>query len=44
MKIIVAGCGKIGETILAALAKDGHDLVAMDRSSCCRIKLSTLPR
>ena len=30
MKIIIAGCGKIGETILGALAREGHDLVAMD--------------
>lgn len=30
MKIIIAGCGKIGETLLGALAREGHDLVAMD--------------
>ena len=30
MKIIVCGCGKIGTTILAALAAEGHDLVALD--------------
>ena len=40
MKIIVAGCGKIGETILAALAKDGHDLVAMDTRSLTIDELS----
>lgn len=30
MKIVVVGCGKIGETILNALTKEGHDLVAVD--------------
>ena len=30
MKIIVCGCGKIGTTILSALAAEGHDLVALD--------------
>lgn len=30
MKIIVCGCGKIGSTILSALAAEGHDLVALD--------------
>ena len=30
MKIVVVGCGKIGETILGALAHEGHDLVAVD--------------
>ena len=30
MRIIIAGCGKIGETLLGALAREGHDLVAMD--------------
>ncbi len=31
MKIIVAGCGKIGSYICAALASEGHDVVAIDR-------------
>lgn len=30
MKIIVVGCGKIGETIIEDLAAEGHDLVAID--------------
>ena len=30
MKIIVCGCGKIGSTLLSALAAEGHDLVALD--------------
>lgn len=30
MNIIVAGCGKIGTTVLASLSSEGHDLLAMD--------------
>lgn len=30
MNIIVIGCGKIGATILASLAAEGHDVVAVD--------------
>jgi len=30
MKIIVAGCGKIGSTLLASLTAEGHDVVAID--------------
>ena len=30
MKIIIGGCGKIGETLLAALVSEGHDVVALD--------------
>ncbi len=30
MEIIVVGCGKIGETILADLVQEGHDVVAID--------------
>lgn len=30
MRIIVAGCGKIGTAILAALVAEGHDLIAVD--------------
>lgn len=30
MKIIVVGCGKIGTTIVASLASEGHDVVAVD--------------
>ncbi len=33
MKILVAGCGKIGETILVNLVAEGHDVVALDISS-----------
>lgn len=30
MKIIIGGCGKIGQTLLSALTAEGHDVVAMD--------------
>lgn len=30
MRIIVVGCGKIGSTILESLAKEGHDVTAID--------------
>ena len=33
MKIIVVGCGKIGTTIISSLAAEGHNVVAMDKSS-----------
>lgn len=33
MKIIIAGCGKIGVSVLASLAQEGHDVVAVDSSS-----------
>ena len=32
MKIIVVGCGKIGTTIVSSLVKEGHDVVAIDKS------------
>lgn len=30
MKIIVAGCGKIGRTIIGSLVAEGHDVIAID--------------
>ena len=30
MKIIVVGCGKIGETLIESLVSEGHDVVAID--------------
>lgn len=33
MKIIVAGCGKIGAAVVSALVNEGHDVVAVDASS-----------
>lgn len=33
MKIIVAGCGKIGTTLIKSLSAEGHDLVVVDNSA-----------
>lgn len=30
MKIVIAGCGKIGTSILSSLVAEGHDMVAID--------------
>lgn len=30
MKIVVAGCGKIGQTVIGSLVAEGHDLIAID--------------
>lgn len=32
MKIIVAGCGKIGSAIISSLVAEGHDVVAIDNN------------
>ncbi|MBR7071905.1 MAG: Trk system potassium transporter TrkA, partial [Clostridia bacterium] len=32
MKIIVAGCGKIGSAIISSLTAEGHDVVAIDKN------------
>ncbi len=32
MKIIIVGCGKIGNTIIESLVGEGHDVVAIDES------------
>lgn len=39
MKIIVAGCGKIGTTLLASLTAEGHDVTALDNDA---VLISTL--
>lgn len=31
MKIIVSGCGKIGQSIIESLVSEGHDVVAIDK-------------
>ncbi len=31
MEIIIAGCGKIGSSVLANLAQEGHDITAVDK-------------
>lgn len=33
MKIIISGCGKIGTSVLASLAAEGHDVTAVDKKS-----------
>ncbi len=33
MNIIVSGCGKIGQSIIQALAEEGHDVTALDNST-----------
>lgn len=33
MKIIVVGCGKIGKSMIQALTKEGHDVIAIDNSA-----------
>lgn len=33
MKIVVAGCGKIGQTVIGSLMAEGHDLIAIDSDS-----------
>lgn len=33
MNIIISGCGKIGQAILAELAEEGHDVIAIDINS-----------
>ena len=33
MKIIIAGCGKIGVSVLSSLAQEGHDVTAIDDNS-----------
>ena len=33
MKIVVMGCGKIGNTVISSLVSEGHDVVAVDSNS-----------
>lgn len=33
MKIVVAGCGKIGQTVIGSLVAEGHDVIAIDANS-----------
>ena len=42
MKIIIGGCGKIGETLLAALTAEGHDVVALDNDPAVISKLTNI--
>ncbi len=40
MKVIVAGCGKIGQTLVEALTAEGHDIVAIDKNEAVIDELS----
>ncbi len=42
MKIIIAGCGKIGSAVLGDLAAEGHDVVAVDKSSAVITELTNI--
>ena len=42
MKIVVAGCGKIGKTIIANLLKEKHEVVAMDSDPAVVAEVSNL--
>ena len=33
MNIIIAGCGKIGKTLIASLVGEGHNITAIDQSA-----------
>lgn len=40
MKVIIAGAGKVGCTIAASLAREGHDLTVIDRDADTIMRLS----
>ena len=42
MKIIIVGCGKIGSSILADLAAEGHDVIGVDSKQSVLDELSNL--
>lgn len=42
LKIIIAGCGKIGITVLQSLINEGHDIVAVDTNPEVISEISTL--
>lgn len=42
MKIIVCGCGKIGSTIIESLSGEGHDLIALDKSSAVITEITNI--
>lgn len=35
MRIIIVGCGKVGGTLAAQLAEEGHDITVVDRAARC---------
>ncbi|MBQ7836690.1 MAG: Trk system potassium transporter TrkA [Clostridia bacterium] len=42
MRIIIAGCGKIGTTIIDSLVKEGHDVVAIDDNNDIVTEISNI--
>lgn len=42
MKIVIAGCGKIGSAVLTNLVAEGHDVVALDTSEAVIEHLSNI--
>ena len=42
MKIIIVGCGKIGTNIISELVKEGHDVVAIDKSPAVLEEVTTI--
>ncbi|MGI6264336.1 MAG: Trk system potassium transporter TrkA, partial [Acutalibacteraceae bacterium] len=42
MRILVAGCGKIGTAIVASLAQEGHDVVAIDNDPAVLGRLTNI--
>lgn len=33
LKIIIVGCGKVGETLVEQLSKEGHDIIIVDKDA-----------
>ena len=42
MKIIVAGCGKIGSSIVEVLVREGHDVIAVDKDTDLLAELNNI--
>ncbi len=42
MKIIIAGCGKIGTTLISSLVSEGHDIVAIDNNTSVISELTNI--
>ena len=42
MKILVAGCGKIGTTILSSLTAEGHNITALDTDAAVITEITNI--
>ncbi len=42
MKIVVAGCGKIGRTVVGSLVSEGHDVIAIDNDQSLLDELTNI--